>query len=143
MTTGRQVAEMAREWLGTPYHHQASLKGVGCDCLGLLRGVYREVVGPEPEQIPNYSPGWDEVAREEKMQQVFERYMRPRPLDRRGAGLCLLFRMRRNAVAKHCGIMTSSAGFVHSHLGHGVVEIELSQWWSSLVVGVYAFPGVR
>ena len=36
----------ARGWLGTPYHHQASLKGVGCDCLGLLRGVWREVIGP-------------------------------------------------------------------------------------------------
>jgi cell wall-associated NlpC family hydrolase len=32
------VAE-ARTWIGTPYRHQASLKGVGCDCLGLVRGV--------------------------------------------------------------------------------------------------------
>ncbi len=36
-------------WIGTPYRHQASLKGVGCDCLGLVRGVWRGVVGPEPE----------------------------------------------------------------------------------------------
>lgn len=42
------VAE-ARAWLGTPYRHQASLKGVGADCLGLVRGVWRAVVGPEPE----------------------------------------------------------------------------------------------
>ena len=34
------VAE-ARAWIGTPYRHQASLKGVGCDCLGLVRGVWR------------------------------------------------------------------------------------------------------
>jgi len=27
-----------RDWIGTPYRHQASLKGVGCDCLGLVRG---------------------------------------------------------------------------------------------------------
>lgn len=28
-----------REWLSTPYHHQASLKGVGADCVGFVRGA--------------------------------------------------------------------------------------------------------
>lgn len=32
------VAE-ARTWLETPYRHQAYLKGVSCDCWGLVRGV--------------------------------------------------------------------------------------------------------
>jgi NlpC/P60 family putative phage cell wall peptidase len=48
-------------WLGTPYHDQASLRGVGCDCLGLARGVWREVVGPEPFPIPPYSRDWGET----------------------------------------------------------------------------------
>lgn len=47
-----RVVEIARRWIGTPYHHQASLKGVGCDCLGLVRGVYRELCGAEPEPMP-------------------------------------------------------------------------------------------
>ena len=34
----RVVAE-ARRWIGTPYHHQARLRGVGCDCAGLIIGV--------------------------------------------------------------------------------------------------------
>ena len=38
---------VARDWLGTPYHDQASVKGIGCDCLGLARGIWREVVGPK------------------------------------------------------------------------------------------------
>ena len=46
----------ARGWIGTPYRHQASLKGVGCDCLGLVRGVWREVMGEEPEAPPAYRP---------------------------------------------------------------------------------------
>ena len=45
-----RVISVARSWLGTPYHDQASLRGVGCDCLGLARGVWREVVGPEPRR---------------------------------------------------------------------------------------------
>lgn len=56
MTLAREeiVAE-ARRWIGTPYRHQASLCGVGCDCLGLLRGVWRALIGPEPERIGAYS----------------------------------------------------------------------------------------
>ncbi|HWW12917.1 MAG TPA: peptidase P60, partial [Brevundimonas sp.] len=46
----------ARSWLGTPYRHQASMKGQGADCLGLVRGVWREVVGAEPEATPAYVP---------------------------------------------------------------------------------------
>ena len=40
----------ARAWLGTPYRHQASVKGVGADCLGLVRGLWREVAGAERAQ---------------------------------------------------------------------------------------------
>ena len=49
------VAE-ARAWIGTPYRHQGSLKGIGCDCLGLVRGVWRAVAGAEPEAVPAYAP---------------------------------------------------------------------------------------
>lgn len=143
MTTGRQIAALAREWIGTPYHHQASVKGVGCDCLGLLRGVYREAVGPEPEAMPNYSPGWDEVARQDIMLAKCRAHLRVRPIDRRGPGLVLVFRMRRRAVAKHCGIMTDRNHFVHSQSGRGAFEIELTDYWARRIVGVFAFPGVR
>ena len=46
------VIAAARGWLGTPYHDQASLRGIGCDCLGLARGIWRDVVGAEPQAIP-------------------------------------------------------------------------------------------
>ena len=46
------IVAAARGWLGTPYHPQASVKGVGCDCLGLIFGLWRELCGPEPEKMP-------------------------------------------------------------------------------------------
>ena len=46
---GDKIIAEARAWIGTPYHHQAAVKGVGCDCLGLVRGVWRAVYGADPE----------------------------------------------------------------------------------------------
>ena len=62
MSRGDEIVSAVREWLGTPYRHQASCKGAGCDCLGLLRGLWREVLGAEPEAIPAYSMDWSEPA---------------------------------------------------------------------------------
>ena len=33
------IVREAREWVGTKYMHQASVKGAGADCVGLIRGV--------------------------------------------------------------------------------------------------------
>src|SRR3989338_4143365 len=52
--TRQAIVAAARSWIGTPYRHQASLKGAGCDCLGLVRGVWRELYGDEPEAPPPY-----------------------------------------------------------------------------------------
>ncbi len=42
MVTRQEFIDAARKWVGTPYHHQARVKGVGCDCIGLVVGVARE-----------------------------------------------------------------------------------------------------
>ena len=80
----RVIAVSPRSWLGTPYHDQASLKGVGCDCLGLARGVWREVVGPEPSPIPSYSRDWGETGPREVLAEGARRMMiegrPPRPV---------------------------------------------------------------
>ena len=70
-----RVIAMARSWLGTPYHDQASLRGVGCDCLGLARGVWRDVVGPEPFPILPYSRDWGETGPREVLAEGARRMM--------------------------------------------------------------------
>ena len=52
------VLAEALSWVGTPYRHQGSTKGVACDCLGLIRGVWRAVYGTEPERSGAYAPDW-------------------------------------------------------------------------------------
>lgn len=132
----------ARSWLGTPYHHQASSKGAGCDCLGLLRGVWRELVGDEPEKAPPYSPSWDEVHPQEHMLRVCHAYLRPVPPETREEGTVLVFRMKPRSVAKHCGIVVPGPHMVHALNGRGVVEVTLNRHWDLRVAGAFAFPGV-
>ncbi|MBC2835845.1 NlpC/P60 family protein [Paragemmobacter straminiformis] len=136
------VVQAARGWIGTPYLHQASVKGAGADCLGLLRGVWREVLGAEPEAVPRYSPDWSEATRREDLAAAAQRWLEP--VTDWHAGAVLLFRMRDTAVAKHLGILSvagEAAWFVHAYSGHGVVESPLSQPWRRRVVGLFRFPG--
>lgn len=134
------VVAAARGWIGTPYLHQASARGAGTDCLGLLRGVWREVVGPEPEAVPAYTRDWSEPSREEALWAAALRHLGP---GRGEPGDVLLFRMRAGAVAKHVGILARTgpgASFVHAYSGHAVLESPLSAPWERRVAARFAFP---
>jgi NlpC/P60 family putative phage cell wall peptidase len=133
------VAE-ARRWLGTPYQHQASLLGVGCDCLGLVRGVWRAVVGPEPEPLPPYRPDWAELGGEELMLEAAQRWLQPVE----GApepGDVLLFRMAAGAPVKHAAILSGADRMIHAYWGRAVVESALGAWWRARLAAVFRFPG--
>jgi len=137
------VIQAARGWIGTPYVHQASARGAGADCLGLLRGVWRDCLGVEPEVVPAYAPDWSEPQGDERLWAAASRWLVVRPLDTEAAGDVLLFRMRTGAVAKHLGIQAETgpgATFVHAFSGHGVIESALSLPWRRRVVARFAFP---
>lgn len=142
MTGARIVAE-ARGWIGTPYLHQASVKGAGTDCLGLLRGVWRAVIGPEPEAVPAYTWDWAEPSGQEVLLGAALRWLRPKALTEAAPGDVLLFRMRDGGIAKHVGIAARigpAPTFIHAYTGHGVLESPLSGPWARRVVARFAFP---
>jgi NlpC/P60 family putative phage cell wall peptidase len=140
------VAE-TRTWIGTPYRHQASLKGIGCDCLGLVRGVWRALIGAEPERAPPYAPGWAEAARGEPLAEAAGRHLAAIALDEFGAGDVLLFRWRAHLPAKHAAIVTSCGKngpgmMVHAHDGAAVAEVTIAPWWRRHLAYAFRFPGV-
>ena len=142
--TRDEIIEEATGWIGTPYRHQASTKGAGCDCLGLLRGVWRALYGSEPEAIPAYTADWDEVERTEVLWSAAARHLVARDVAEMAPGDVLLFRMRSGAVAKHLGLYAGGEvpRFIHAYSGHGVVASALSDPWRRRIAGVFAFPSV-
>lgn len=136
-----EIIAATRAWLGTPYRHQHSVKGLGTDCLGLLRGVYRDVYGHEPETPPAYSPRWDEVERRELMLGAARRHLTEVAVAQPGD--VLVFRMRFDGPAKHCGIMVAPTRMIHAHQKETVAEAALVPYWVSRIVGRFSFPGVE
>ena len=131
---------IARSWLGTPYHDQASLKGVGCDCLGLARGVWREVVGPESFPIPPYSRDWGEPGPREVLAEGARRMMAEIAPADATPGSLVLFRMKPRAIAKHVGIMTAPDSFLHAYERLGVIEEPLTNAWRRRIAFAFLFP---
>lgn len=143
MSRGAQVLALAEGWLGTPYLHQASCKGAGTDCLGLLRGVWREIYGAEPRSIPAYTADWSEPEGREALFEAAADLLQPVPQGQAAPGDILLFRMRPGAVAKHLGILASTgteASFIHAYSGHGVVLSPFSVPWRRKVAAIFRFP---
>ncbi|QHQ34561.1 NlpC/P60 family protein [Algicella marina] len=143
MTFDQQIVAAARTWIGTPYVHQASCRGAGADCLGLLRGVWREVLGAEPEAVPAYTADWSETDGVERLLPAAGRHLHAVAWDDRAPGDVLIFRMRRTGVAKHVGLLSSLRPvpeFIHAYSGRGVVASPLSTAWAHRVAGVFRFP---
>lgn len=138
-----EIVRAARGWIGTPYRHQASCRGAGADCLGLVRGVWRDVIGAEPEQVPAYAMDWSEPQGEERLWAAARRNLIPLPGGQVAPGNVVLFRMRAGSVAKHLGIASEGGAaprFVHAYTKHGVIESPLSAPWARRIVARFDFP---
>jgi len=137
-----RIVAAARSWLGTPYLHQASATGRGADCLGLLRGVWRDLYGAEPEAAPPYTPDWNERRPgEAPLLSAARRHLIPTSKDEIRPGQALFFRIVREGPVKHCGIVSGEDRFIHAYAGRAVIESWLSRWWRDRLVGVFDFPG--
>src|SRR5205085_9341538 len=141
LTRASIVAE-ARSWIGTPYLHQASLKGVGCDCLGLVRGIWRAVLGAEPEAVPAYAPDWADASNSETLADAAARHLTAIAVADVRAGDLLLFRWRTGFAAKHDAIATAPDLMVHAHDGAAVAEVAIAPWWRRRLAYSFRFPGV-
>jgi NlpC/P60 family putative phage cell wall peptidase len=167
MPTRATIVTLARTWLGTPYHHQASMKGVGADCIGLVRGIWRDLYGAEPQALPAYTRDWAEGSGRETLLEAARRHLVEIAPAETQPGDILIFRWRRGALAKHCAILSTlgpplpacgeragvrgsptgapirSPMMIHALEGAPVSEVSFSPWWQRHVAGTFRFPALE
>jgi NlpC/P60 family putative phage cell wall peptidase len=138
------ILEEARSWIGTPYHHQASAKGIGCDCVGLVRGIWRELTGADPlPSPPAYAADWGEAADNTRILELGRELMLPRPAIDAEPGDVLAMALRSNRRARHVLILGEHGSVVHALNGAGVVEVPFAGSIRSRIVAAFSFPFVE
>ena len=145
LPTAAQVVAEARTWLGTPWQHQAALKGVGCDCTGLVRGVVGAFRELPPELLRmSYARTPDGVT----LLRLCREHLHEVPATEVQPGDVLAFRYIEQPAAhpQHLGI---AADYVHGGLSiiHAldqqgvargkVVEHRLDATWRARIVGAF------
>ncbi len=140
MTISEQAVVAARGWIGTPYHHQAAVRGVGCDCLGLVRGVYAELYGRAAEDPPAYTRDLAEATGTETLLEAARRHLVEVPIGFEAPGDVLIFRLRPGAMAKHCAIYVGNRRIIHAFEGGPVCEVALSDWWRRHTAALFTWP---
>jgi NlpC/P60 family putative phage cell wall peptidase len=136
------VIALARQWIGTPYMHQAALRGVGCECAGLVSGVWQEAYGTPFPEMPVYTQDWGEPQGRDVLLAKVRRHFHEVSAGPPAHGQLIVFRMRRGVIAKHLGLVTTDGpapAFIHAYSGHHVVESPLSAPWLRRIAAQFYF----
>lgn len=129
--TGQDVVNEARTWIGTPFHHQARLKGHGVDCIGLVVGV-AGALGLQHADRSDYSRLPDGITLAAELNaQMFK-------VEKMQAGDVLLFAMPK--LPRHVAICSTNGRMVHAtSLVDKCVEVTIDKTWLRALRGVYRF----
>jgi len=139
-----QIVIEARRWLGTPYHHQAVVRGVGVDCVGLIRGV-GHATGALPEDAEAWErfAGYSRIPNPRRMGEGMRQFLRPLEFPPQCGDIAWL--QWRPDLPMHLAILASDcrgdSTLIHSYSeAGGVVEHGLSPEWLARVKSWWRYP---
>lgn len=141
--TREDIVAEARSWIGTPFLWQASVRGKGCDCKGLIAGIARHLGLPEAESIAAKIANYDRAFKPEQLIAGLEASMIRTHDPKPGDVVAIVIEPNRYTLPRHLALLTSETRIVHCY-GLGaikrVIEVPLgrsrpihSYWtWPSL-----------
>ena len=140
MTTGKQVVDCARSYLGTPFHHQGRLKGIGLDCVGLLIRVGHDLGLTEFDHT-----GYPRQPIEERLYERFREELDEINSWEALPGDIVLFRILKHP--QHLAILGDYHGgglsLIHAYSPVGkVTEAHFSASWGSRAFAYFRYKGV-
>lgn len=146
MTTGLDVVECARTYVGSPWVHQGRIKGRAIDCIGLITCVAQELglyegVFDEPY---GRTPDGHRLAREFDARGECLWKGDHVPIDKFQPGDILLMAWR--VYPMHCAFLAPGNEcwhIIHSYGDVGrVCEHPITDLWRSRTKAVYRFKGL-
>lgn len=132
MNRAQFIAEVI-DHIGTPYHHQGRLKGVGVDCIGLfvsaaVRCGYEMIAPMDYLNVPE----------QDKLLRHLSEYAHPIALEAALAGDLLIFRMYHQP--QHVGVIVNllPLEMVHTYMTvNRVVRVPVDGTWAARIVSAY------
>ena len=123
--------EEARTWIGTPFHHQGRVKGVGVDCAGLIVGVARDL------GIVNHTfTGYGREPNNGMLEKELGKYLTQ--IKDIEPGCILLFRFK--LEPQHLAIYTDKNTIIHSYQSVGkCIEHILDDKWKRRIVSYWSY----
>jgi NlpC/P60 family putative phage cell wall peptidase len=119
------VAE-AKSWMGTPWHHQARVKGAGVDCANFVIAAYANS-GTMPDitlkQLGNYPRDWHIHKTEERFLTFVPNFAVEITESELKPGDLILFRIRSGRVFSHAAIVVDYPQGIHASLADGSVVL--------------------
>lgn len=138
------IVKAAREWIGTPFRHQARVKGVGADCGQLVIGVGLEAGAFIADPTTEHSV-YGRLPNPRRMQKAIEALMVEIPFDQARAGDVLWMHWR-VGVPMHLAILAEHEGrrtMIHAYSGVGrVTEHGFCAPWTERVSSAWRYPKV-
>jgi len=119
MITREAIVAEALSWCGTPWHHEASVKGAGVDCAQLLRAVLVNL-GARIRPTDHYPPDWHLHRGEERFLGFVLEYCREIQEAQLEPGDILLWRIGR--CYSHGGFFIGAGEIVHAIVAEGKVR---------------------
>lgn len=113
---GERIIAESLQWIGTPWYHNQSKKGIGCDCVGFLVGVGVQVGFLPPDFVlENYN----RIPRNDFLVKSLDSLL-TRVTGEIIKGDVLVF--RKAGVITHVGFYLGSGEMVHADQNHGVIR---------------------
>lgn len=148
MTMRNAIVAEARSWLGTPFHHQAMVKGVGVDCAMLVRAVGETlgVLHIDPLQWQTYA-NYGRAPNPRRMGEALRTFLVPiePPVTAAWPGDVMWLQWRED-LPMHLAILAKDGDrttMIHALADEGkVVEHGFVAEWPARVVAWFQYPGV-
>lgn len=140
MTRADVIAE-ALTWVGTPWRHQACLKGVAVDCIGLIAGVALACGSADAQRFMdtpacrNYGRTPDPTV----LLAACAEFMDPTDAPVPGDVLVLRFEIE----PMHFAFLMPAGYILHAWSSFGVVHHRYNDTWRGRTLGAWSLRGIE